>query len=128
MRFLLDTHSFLWFIAGDNKLSSQARNLITNLDNQVLVSIASLWEISIKAGLGKLELSRPFEELIPEQFALNEINQLSINLDHLAKLIYLPFYHRDAFDRLIIAQAMVEALPIITRDSVFQEYSIEVIW
>jgi len=128
MRLLLDTHSFLWFINGDNKLSSRARNLITDLDNQVLVSIASLWEISIKAGLGKLELSHPFEELIPEQLALNEIDQISINLDHLAKLIYLPFYHRDPFDRLIIAQALVEDLPIITKDSVFQAYSIEVIW
>jgi len=94
----------------------------------MLVSVASLWEISIKTGMRKLTLSRPFEELIPEQLALNEINQLPINLDHLAKLIYLPIHHLDPFDRLIIAQALVEELPIISKDTAFQAYSIEVIW
>jgi PIN domain nuclease of toxin-antitoxin system len=128
MRVLLDTHSFLWFITGDDKLSNRAKDLITDLSNQVLVSVASLWEISIKASLGKLILSRPFEELIPEQLALNEIDGLPINLDHLAKLINLPFYHRDPFDRLIIAQELVEELPIISKDPVFKAYSIEVIW
>ena len=71
MRFLLDTHSFLWFITGDNKLSPKTRNLITDLSNQMFISVVSLWEISIKTGLGKLELSHPFEELIPKQLALH---------------------------------------------------------
>ena len=128
MRFLLDTHSFLWFITGDNNLSNKTKYLITDLSNQVFVSVVSLWEISIKTGPGKLELSHPFEELIPKQLALNEIDQLPINLDHLAELISLPFHHRDPFDRLIIAQAMVEDLPIISKNSAFPAYSIDVIW
>lgn len=128
MRILLDSHSFLWFITGDDRLSDRAKNLITDLSNPVLISVASLWEISIKTGLGKLELSRPFEEFIPEQRALNEIDQLPIELAHLAKRIDLPLHHRDPFDRLIIAQAMVEGLPIISRDAEFQSYSIEIIW
>ena len=128
MRILLDSHSFLWFITGDDRLSNRAKNLITDLSNPVLISVASLWEISIKTALGKLELSRPFEEFIPEQLASNEIDPFPIELAHLAKLIDLPLHHRDPFDRLIIAQAMVEGLPIISRDAEFQSYSIEIIW
>jgi PIN domain nuclease of toxin-antitoxin system len=128
MRILLDTCSFLWFIAGDDKLSKLAKQLIANLDNQMLISVASLWEIAIKVRLGKLTLSRPFDDLIPKQLTLSEINKLQIELHHLAVLTQLPLHHCDPFDRLIIAQALAENLPVISKNDIFQKYQIRVIW
>jgi PIN domain nuclease of toxin-antitoxin system len=128
MDFFLDTHSLLWFIAGDIKLSKQAKYVITDLNNRMQVSIASLWEISIKVGKGKLELSHSFDELFPSQLVLNEIEILPIKLKHLSALLQLPLYHNDPFDRIIIAQAIAEKLPVITKDSLFQKYPIELIW
>lgn len=94
----------------------------------MLLSIGSLWEIAIKYGIGKLSLSRAFSEFIPEQLLINQIDVLPISLPHLARYTELPFHHRDPFDRLIIAQAMVEDIPVVSRDKPFQEYSIDVIW
>ena len=128
MRLLLDTHSLLWFIGGDEQLPQAAREIIANMDNEVLLSIASLWEIAIKTSLGKLILGRPFEELIPEQLILNEIGILPIGLDDLSLVAKLPFHHRDPFDRLIIAQAMTKGLPIVSRDAEFARYPVELIW
>lgn len=128
MRLLLDTHSFLWYIEDDDKLSQRAEQIISDMDNEVLLSIGSLWEIAIKYGIGKLSLSRAFSEFIPEQLQINQIDVLPISLPHLATYTELPFYHRDPFDRLIIAQAMVENIPVVSRDRPFQEYSIDVIW
>ncbi|MCY3867984.1 MAG: type II toxin-antitoxin system VapC family toxin [Gemmatimonadetes bacterium] len=128
MRLLLDTHSFLWYIEDDDRLSQRAEQMISNIDNEVLLSIGSLWEIAIKYGIGKLSLSRAFSEFIPEQLLINQIDVLPISLPHLARYTELPFHHRDPFDRLIIAQAMVENIPVVSRDRPFQEYSIDVIW
>ena len=128
MRLLLDTHSFLWFITGNEQLSDPARRLITDLDNQAFVSIVSLWEIAIKTSLGKLTLVRPFEELIPEQLTLNSIEVLPIGVPHLSVLITLPWHHRDPFDRLNIAQALAEDMPVISRDPSFPSYSLHVLW
>ncbi|MCU1264021.1 MAG: PilT protein domain protein [Acidobacteria bacterium] len=108
MRLLLDTHAFLWFIMGSGNLSVNARGLIENPANERLLSVACLWEIAIKTSLGKLTLSAPFEELVPAQLEVNGIDLLNINVDHLSTLITLPFHPRDPFDRLIIAQAIVE--------------------
>lgn len=128
MRLLLDTHTFLWFITGNRKLSKHARFLIDDLNNQVLVSIASLWEIAIKSSIGKLKLLRPFDELIPEQLALNNIDILPIEFDHLTALTTLPLHHRDPFDRIIIAQAMTDGLFIISKDQAFDNYGVQLIW
>lgn len=128
MRLLLDTHSFLWFIAGSELLSESARHQIADLDNEAFVSIASLWEIAIKTSTGKLTLARPFEVLILEQLELNEIEILPIKLDHLAVLTKLARHHRDPFDRLLVAQALAEGLPIISKDPAFQGYPIQVFW
>ena len=125
MRLLLDTHRLLWFIAGSGQLSIRARDLITDLGNEVLLSVASLWEIAIKVSIGKVELSRTFAEIIPEQLRENEIAVLP---RHLAVMIELPFHHRDPFDRLIIAQGIAERLPVISRDRSFHSYPVEVIW
>jgi PIN domain nuclease of toxin-antitoxin system len=128
MKLLLDTHSFLWFITGDDRLSKTARGLVEDSDNQPWLSIASLWEIAIKTSIGRLKLARPFEELIPEQMSLNGIEALDIRIEHVAQVIQLPFHHRDPFDRLLIAQAKVEDVPIVGADQAFDTYSITRMW
>ena len=128
MRALLDTHSFLWFIAGDLRLSERARRIVADLENEVLVSASSLWEIAIKVSIGKLELAQPYEELVPEQLERQRIGVLGIDLPHLAAVSKLPLHHRDPFDRLIAAQALVEALPIISVDKAFDLYSVQRVW
>ena len=128
MNCLLDTHSFLWFIAGSSKLSERTRLLIENTDTQLYLSIASLWELSIKISIGKLFLKEPFEKIIPAQLTQNSIDLLPISIEHTAALIKLPFHRRDPFDRIIIAQAQVEQLAIIGKDSAFSAYEIQQIW
>ena len=128
MKYLLDTHALLWFLKGDKKLSAKARGLIDNPGNRKFLSIASLWEIAIKVSLRKLVLDRPFEKLFPEQLHFNCIEILDIAVDNLAKLTTLPFHHRDPFDRLIIAQALIEDLPIIGADAAFDAYGIRREW
>jgi PIN domain nuclease of toxin-antitoxin system len=128
MQILLDTHAFIWFIEGNNSLSSTARDSILKPENQLYLSIASLWEIAIKLNLDRLSFAEPFEQLIPHQMKLNSIHSLPISLLHLNQLIDLPFHHRDPFDRLLIAQAISEKLPIITRDKSFPDYEVELIW
>ena len=128
MRLLLDTHSFLWFIAGDAKLSSVAREAMEDIENEAFLSTASLWEMAIEASLGKLELARPFGQLIPEQMERNHVVSLPITVPHLEALMDLPFHHRDPFDRLIIAQAKVEGFTIASRDPVFPQYDVDVLW
>jgi PIN domain nuclease of toxin-antitoxin system len=128
MKVLLDTHAFLWFIMGSASLSVNARALIEDAGNERLLSVASLWEIAIKTSLGKLTLSAPFDELIPAQLKLNGIDLLNIKVDHLSTLTTLPFHHRDPFDRLIIAQAIVEKLPVVSLDGAFDTYGVTRHW
>jgi PIN domain nuclease of toxin-antitoxin system len=128
MRLLLDTHSFLWFISGSDRISETARGLIEDSDNQPLLSMASLWEMAIKVSIGRLDLARPFEELIPEQMMLNGIGILDIQMEHVAEVVRLPFHHRDPFDRLLIAQAQVEAVPIVGADETFDAYAVTRMW
>lgn len=128
MRLLLDTHSFLWFIAGNASLSPTARTLIEDIDHQPLLSMASLWEMAIKLSLGKLILGQPFETLIPEQMRLNGIALLQIEMAHVMVVAKLLFHHRDPFDRLLTAQAMVEQIPIVSGDPAFDLYPIKRLW
>lgn len=127
MRFLLDTHAFLWFINGDKKLPKTTRSLIADMENEVLLSIASLWEIAIKTSIGKLTLRKPFNELIPEQLALNDIDLLPITLNDLSLVSTLPFHHRDPFDRMLIAQAITNKIPIVSHDANFTSYPVELL-
>lgn len=128
MKYLLDTHTLLWFLQGDKKLSDKARQFIDNPSNEKFLSVVSLWEIAIKVSLGKLALGKSFEKLFPEQLHFNRIQILDITVDSLTKLTTLPFHHRDPFDRLIIAQALVEGLPIIGADAAFDAYGISREW
>lgn len=128
MNVLLDTHTFLWFIAGDSSLSQSARAAIEDLDNNRYLSMASLWEIASKISVRRLELSEPFEILIPKQLADNSIELLGISFDHTALVSSLPFHHRDPFDRLLIAQSKVEQMTLVSIDSVFDSYSVNRLW
>jgi PIN domain nuclease of toxin-antitoxin system len=128
LRLLLDTHSFLWFLSGDARLSSAARTAITDPESRVWISAAGLWEIAIKTSLGKLKLRQPFDDFIPRQLALHRIDVLGIELGHLATVGRLPFHHRDPFDRLLAAQSLVEDLTIVSLDAAFDAYGVERVW
>jgi PIN domain nuclease of toxin-antitoxin system len=128
MKLLLDTHTFLWFVEGSPNLSDKAREAIENGENQRLLSIASLWEMSIKVSIGKLELGMTFTELINREVYGNAIELLDLQSKHLDMLARLPFYHKDPFDRLIISQSLVENVPIVTRDSAFGNYPVRILW
>jgi PIN domain nuclease of toxin-antitoxin system len=128
MRLLLDTHAFLWFIEGSSDLSNVARNLIEDQGNQRFLSIASLWELSIKVSIGKLELGMPFTELITQQVYDNAIDLLEIQPEHLDELTKLLFHHKDPFDRLIIAQSIVEDMAIVSKDRAFGSYPVRLWW
>lgn len=128
MNLMLDTHAFLWFIAGDSNLSQAARSAIEDVNNVRYVSIASLWEIAIKISIGKFILDEPFEVLIPEQLAKNRIELLNISVAHTARIASMPFHHRDPFDRLIAAQAKIEQLTLVSVDAAFDAYGVTRLW
>ena len=128
MKLLLDTHSFLWFVGGNARLSSPARAAIEDAANEAFFSIASLWEMGIKISLGKLDIAQPFEEFITQQLAVNHIQLLPITLEHIARIVTLPFHHRDPFDRLLAVQGLVERMPIVSIDEVFTAYGLTRVW
>ncbi len=127
MRLLLDTHAFLWFIDDDPRLSARAKSLLES-DADLLPSAASLWEVAIKVSLGKLTLAQPFDVFLPEQLVKNAVEVLPISLAHLGAVVALPFHHRDPFDRLLAAQALVEQLPIVSADSALDAYPAQRLW
>lgn len=127
MRHLLDTHTLLWFINGDEELSESAKNTI-EADNTVnFVSVASLWEIAIKVSLGKLELKAPFTE-IKSQLDQNGFQLLPITWEDTLLITSLPLHHRDPFDRIMVAQGINNKLKIITKDDQFKNYPVALIW
>ena len=128
MRVLLDTHAMYWYIEGDPQLSAMARTVIQDAANEILISPASYWEIAIKISVGKWQLNRTYEEFI--DLALNKywFQVLPILPTHTARVIGLPFHHKDPFDRLLVAQALVENTPIISNDSALDAYGIQRLW
>jgi PIN domain nuclease of toxin-antitoxin system len=127
MRLLIDTHALLWYLQGDASLSNLAMNAIENKDNDVSVSIVSLWEIAIKLGLGKLEIQRPFEKFEIDLHYL-DIKILPIAFAEINIYRSLPLHHRDPFDRILVAQAISNSLTIITCDTLLEPYSVRVMW
>ena len=127
MAYLLDTHTIIWMVEGDSRLSGKVSSIIADLNNPLHASIASFWEISIKRSLGKLSLMHSTSQILQE-VRKQKITILPINEEHLIRMENLPFHHRDPFDRLIIAQAMSESLTILSRDSIFQKYDIRLKW
>ena len=127
MQYLIDTHTFLWFTEGSSELSVKAKNLIKNKDNEIFISIASLWEISIKTATGKLEITGSYD-LIIEDIIENEMQILPINFAHTVIQNQLPFHHRDPFDRIIASQAVVENMDLISVDTYFEDKEVKRIW
>jgi PIN domain nuclease of toxin-antitoxin system len=125
---LLDTHTLLWFVWDDAQLSAHAKTLIEDGDNRKLVSIASCWEIAIKVGLGKLELGEPSRSFLPREIARNNFELLPISLGHATMVEGLVAHHRDPFDRMLVAQAMTEALPLVSTDGIFDQYGVNRLW
>lgn len=128
MKLLLDTHALLWFLLDDAKLSGGARSLIVDPGNDPLVSPASYWEIAIKISLGKYILAEDFAGFMESQLAENDLTVLPITVAHAAVVATLPFHHRDPFDRLLIAQAMVESVPLLSSDPAFDLYPVTRMW
>jgi PIN domain nuclease of toxin-antitoxin system len=128
VKLLLDTHTFLWFIAGDTQLDSYARQLIEEPGNERYLSAASVWEITIKSSLGRLTVPMPPSTLIREQVWANAIDLLAIAPEHFDVLHTLPYHHKDPFDRLLIAQAMQEEMLLVTKDPAFADYNVQVAW
>jgi len=128
MKFIADTHAFIWFVTDSPQLSAPAKKLFESPDSERLFSLASVWEIAIKTNLGKLSFDQPLEQFLPEQIALNYLRLLDISLAHALRIATLPLYHRDPFDRMIAAQGLIENLPILSNDSAFDAYGVERIW
>jgi PIN domain nuclease of toxin-antitoxin system len=127
VRVLIDTHVWLWALAADRRLRREAQELIQDPDNEVLLSVASAWEIGIKAAKGKLRLPAPAEFFVPEAVASSPTTVLEITLRHVLRSTALPTHHNDPFDRLLVAQAQIEQLPVLTADTAFALYEINVI-
>ena len=128
MRLLLDTHAFLWFVLGDRQLSGTARTLIDDATNEKLISPASYWEIAIKIRVGKYTLNQPYQAFVERGIADNGFVVLSVEPKHTAMLITMPLHHGDPFDRLLVAQAMVEQTPIVSCDPALDAYPTTRLW
>lgn len=124
MKLLLDTNTFLWWRAGSPGLPARVTDQINNPANEILVSIASLWEIAIKRALGKLRFPEDFEQVMADE----EFDLLGIAYAHLRVLGDLPQHHRDPFDRLIISQSLGERIPVATNDGAFAAYGVQIVW
>jgi len=128
VRLLPDTHALYWYIEGDPQLSATALTLIQDAANEILISPASYWEIAIKLSIGKWKLNRTYEEFIDIGLNKYGFQVLPILPGHTARLIGLPFHHRDPFDRLLVAQALVENIPIVSNDTALDAYGITRLW
>lgn len=127
MKYILDTHTLIWFLQGNDTLSKKAKSIIEETDSEKYVSIASIWEIAIKLSLGKLVLAKSLEDFLYD-LSQAEIVILPIKLSHTLRVSTLEFFHKDPFDRLIIAQSIEENFEILTRDPNFPAYGVITRW
>ena len=129
MKVLLDTHAFLWWIADDPSLSVTAREVIADGGNDIYLSAVSVWEIAIKARVGRLKLfSDDLDSFIDRHVRESSFLPLPITLAHSVKIHALPNHHRDPFDQMLVAQSLVEGFPIISVDKMIHSYDVDVIW
>jgi PIN domain nuclease of toxin-antitoxin system len=128
MKLLLDTHTFIWWDSEPQRLSQQVLNMCQDPENVLLVSVASLWEMQIKLQLGKLKLKKPLAELVSGQQEINKIDILDVKLEHVLALAKLPSHHKDPFDQLLIAQADIEEAILVSKDQIFTEYEVKLVW
>ncbi len=130
MNLLLDTHTFLWFVVAgfSNFLPQTTRELLEDGTNELYLSVASVWETAIKVSIGKLKLPQPIFQIVDSQIQNNSINLLPITLAHLDVIETMPFHHKDPFDRLLIAQSLVEGITVVGIDAAFDAYGTNRIW
>lgn len=128
MRYLLDTHTFLWWNMDDAQLSSLAKELISDSNNEIFLSAASAWEIAIKTARGRLTLPEDPTRYISNRLSLHGFQALPVQINHAVHVYKLPMYHADPFDRLLIAQSQIEAMPLISVDVDIRRYELEVVW
>lgn len=127
MKILLDTHIFLWFVSGDNRLSTEVRDAISDYENEVYLSIISIWECIVKSKLGKLPLPEPPDIYLPKQREYHQIINLNLDESSVIQLAKIPALHRDPFDRMLICQALQYDLVIATADKAIRAYPIKLI-
>lgn len=123
-RYLIDTHVWLWMLTEPDRLQEKVRGLLTETDNEILLSAASGWEIAIKYRLGKLALPEPPRHYVPDRMRRSGTAPLAVEHDHVLRVAELPDHHRDPFDRLLVAQAQTLDIPIITADSQVSVYDV----
>jgi PIN domain nuclease of toxin-antitoxin system len=128
VKLLLDTQCWLWWFAQPNRLNNEAITQIADEANELWLSVASIWEIAIKVSLGKLPIPDPLASYIPRRMSQLGTRPLEIKASHVIQLASLPLHHRDPFDRMLIAQAQLEELTLVTADSMFNQYDVAVLW
>ncbi len=128
MKTLLDTHALLWLITNDKRLSPKAKDAFLDQENDLFFSAAGFWEICIKMSLGKLRLEPDWLDVIRGEMAANTIHWLPVEISHCAELVRLPFHHRDPFNRVLVAQAIVEKMQLLSYDARLSDYGVTRIW
>lgn len=128
MRYIFDTHAFIWWDSEPAKLSAKVLSICNDPTNTLILSVASAWEMQIKAQLGRLTLRLPLADMIASQQASNHIQILPCNLNHVLALDALPTHHKDPFDRLLAAQAIAENATLLTKDKTLSQYPVDLIW
>ncbi len=123
MKILLDTHTLIWFLEGNEKLGRRNKSILENPNNTKYLSIVSIWDLALKINSGKLQITKPLQYFIPK-----EINLISLKLEHIFHLKKLPYIHKDPFDRLIISTAIFEKLTLISIDENFKKYEVNLVW
>jgi PIN domain nuclease of toxin-antitoxin system len=128
MKLLLDTHPLLWMMQEPERLGERARRLILAAENELFVSLVSLWEIHLKISIGKLSMIEGWRDLLREEMRGNGIQWLALTAEHCAQVETLPWHHRDPFDRMLVAQAEVEGMTLLSKDQNLGRYAVEVVW
>jgi PIN domain nuclease of toxin-antitoxin system len=128
MKYLLDTHVFLWWNLGDSQLSENATSVISDGNNEIFLSAVSAWEIAIKVAKKRLTIPEEPVRFVPSRMQLHGFQPLPIQIHHATRVYGLPMYHMDPFDRLLIAQSQTENMPLISMDTTSRDYDLEVIW
>jgi PIN domain nuclease of toxin-antitoxin system len=128
MKLLLDTNVFIWLNDAQHRVREQVMTVIANPDNDLFFSLTSIWEMQIKIQLGKLELSDALPDILKTQQVENNLQVLTIDLNHIWSLANLPYHHRDPFDRLLVAQAQTEGMTLVSADGIFEMYDVDLLW
>jgi len=128
MKLLFDTHTILWLVNEPQKLSNTVQSLYLDKKNDIYLSDVSIWEIAIKSSSGKLHIEGPLKDFVKQHVRGNDINIYPISTEHFYKLVNLPYHHRDPFDRLLISQCLDEKMPILSADTILDQYGVRRIW